>query len=381
MKQIFFLRWLAIALGTLALCGPSSAASAACANAQLCSETSTFVATVTDFRTSISRSQRVVSAAVHLQNRSDRPLTLTYVSGSGVVIDDQGNRYTVDDFRNGNAVRAIGIINRNTFDPKFTLQPGESGDARFEFTWYPGKSIVGTVFQMELTVREIDTLAGGQQKPGREHALQFQQLTDKLGGAPSAAVGTSTIPASSAGGTVVAGSDPCAGNSRCRNAGPFIAEVSQVTTSTGRNQHLVRIGLKLRNASDQPLILGYVTNSGVMVDNYGNRYVVDWRSNDNVQGIGQVSRSKADPQFVLNPGESRSAVLQYSRYVGKTAIGTVFAPDLALKQLEILPSQQIREVREFSLSFADVTAGGMASVDDAARQLSDGLKSLFRKKN
>ncbi|HEU4484572.1 MAG TPA: hypothetical protein VFR96_03710 [Povalibacter sp.] len=371
----------AFALLVLALCGLSSTATAACTNTQLCSQTSTFIATVTDFRTSISRTQRIASAVVHLQNRSDRPLTLAYVSGSGVVIDDQGNRYGVDDFRNGNAVRAIGIIKRNTFDPKFTLQPGESGDARFEFNWYPGQSIVGTVFQMELTIREIDALAGGQQKLGREHALQFQQLTDKLGGTPPAPAAAST-PASSASGAIAGGSDPCAGNNRCRSAGPFVAEISQITTSTVRNQHLVRIGLKLRNVSDQQLILGYVANSGVMVDNYGNRYAVDWRSASNVQGIGQVSRGKADPQFVLNPGEARSAVLQYSRYIGKTAIGTVFAPDLAIQQLEILPSQQIREVREYSLSFADVTAGGsVASVDDAARQLSDGLKSLFRKKN
>jgi hypothetical protein len=378
MKSMFISRWSALVLLALVLCDVSFAASS-CATTQWCSETSTFVTQVTDFRTSIKGTQRAVTATLRLQNRTDRPLTLTYASGSGVVIDDQGNRYGVDDFRNANAVRAIGIINRHTFDPKFTLQPGESGDARFEFTWYPGKSIVGTIFQMELTVREIDSLAGGQQKPGREHALQFQQLTDKLGGTRPTAVAASTT-ASSASGALAGGSDPCAGNHRCRSAGPFIAEISQATTSTARNQHLVRIGLKLRNVSDQQLILGYVTNSGVMVDNYGHRYVVDWRSNNNVQGIGQVSRSKADPQFVLNPGETRNVVLQYSRYIGKSTIGTVFAPDLALRQLEILPSQQIREVREYSLSFADVTAGGsVASVDDAARQLSDGLKSLFGK--
>ena len=377
MKSTFLARYSAPAFLALALCNWSAAASAACAPAQLCSETSTFITQVTDFRTSIKGTQRAATATVRLQNRTDHPLTLTYVSGSGVVIDDQGNRYGVDDFRNSNAVRAIGIINRQTFDPKFTLQPGESGDARFEFTWYPGKSIVGTVFQMELTLREIDSLAGGQQKPGREHALQFQDLRDKLAGAQAPAV-ASTTPAAI--GTAMSSSDPCAGNTRCRSAGPVVAEVMQLTTSTQGNNHLVRVGLKLRNASDQQLILGYVTDSGVMVDNYGNRYIVDSRSNSNVQGIGQVSRSKADPQFVLNPGESRNAVLQYSRYIGKTAIGTVFAPDLALKQLEILPSQQIREVREYSLSFADVTAGGAASVDDAARQLSDGLKSLFKKK-
>lgn len=361
------------------VCAWPSFASAACVNTQLCSETSTFVAQVTDFRTSVNGNNRLATATLRFQNRGTQPLTLAYVSGSGVVIDDQGNRYTLDDYRNANAVRAIGVINRSTFDPKFALGPGESGDARFEFNWYAGKKIAGTVFQLELTVREIDSLSGGQQKPGREHALSFQSLSDKLVSAGSP--GLAADPASSAtAGTAPPVSDPCAGNIRCRSAGPFTAEIVQVTPSMQGNNHLVRNTVRLRNVSNQTLILGYVTDSGVMVDNYGNRYTVDSRSNNTVQGIGQVTRSKADPQFVLRPGESRNAVLQYSRYAGKTAIGTVFTPDFAIKELEILPSQQIREVREYSLSFSNVTAGGAASVDDAARQLSESVKSLFKKK-
>ncbi len=380
MKAIDLVRHAALIGLTLALYCVASSATAACREGQFCSETSTFVAQLTDFRTSTQGSVRVGTATLRFQNRGNQPLTLAYVSGSGVLIDDQGNRYSVDDYRNRNAVRAIGIIARSTFDPKFVLPAGESGDARFEFTWYPGKKIVGTVFQMELTVREIDSMAGGQQKLGREHALAFQGLKDNLVGMQGASAAIPPTGTASSSAPLAATSDPCAANPRCRNAGPFIAEIVQVTASTQGNTHLVRTTLKLRNVGDQPLILGYVTSSGVMVDNYGNRYIVDSRSNSNVQGIGQVTRSKADPQFVLRPGESRNAVLQYSRYVGKTAIGTVFAPDFSIKELEILPSQQIREVREYSLSFNNVTAGGAASMDDAARELSEGLKSLFKKK-
>lgn len=375
----------ALVLLALAALGAPLAAPAACSNAALCAQTTSFNAQVTDFRTSISRSHRIVDATVRIENRSDHPLSLVYVSGSGTVIDDQGNRYAIDDFRNANAVRAIGIINRSTFDPKFRLQPGEGSDTRFEFAFNPGNAIVGTVFRMELTLREIDSLAGGQQKPGREHVLQFRSLSDQLGGVQAAAAAPAAaapLPAVAAGG----GGDPCAGNSRCRSAGPFTAEVAQLSSTTQRNQQLVSIRLQLRNISAAPLVLAYVTNSGVMVDDSGNRYVVDWRFDNHVQGIGQVSRNKADPQFVLNPGESRSVMLEYSRYVGKSVIGTVFAPDFALRQLEILPSQQVREVREYSLGFSGLSAGSFGTgatneaVGEAARQLADGLKSLFKKK-
>lgn len=420
MKKTSHPRLPALALLALGTLGLSSAASAACTNAALCTQTSSFSAQVTDFRVSSGGSRRIVDATVRIENRTTHPLTLTYVSGTGTVIDDQGNRYTVDNVRNANAVRAIGVINNTTFDPKFTLQPGEGSDARFEFAFDPGRAIVGTVFQMGMSLREIDTLAGGQQKPGREHALQFQSLADKLGGLQAAAPATApataaaataatatvaaaaTAPAGATGAgagvpdaATVAAVDPCAGDARCRNAGPFTAQVTQVTSTTQRNQQLVGIRLQLRNIGTTPLVLGYVTNSGVMVDNAGNRYVVDWRYNNHVQGIGQVSRSKADPQFTLNPGESRSAMLQYSRYVGKSIIGTVFAPDFAIEQLEILPSQQIRSVREYSLSFSDVTAGTFAAagitsgegpvgdaaaVGEAVQGLANGLKSLFKKK-
>jgi hypothetical protein len=59
-----------------------------------------------------------------------------------------------------------------------------------------------------------------------------------------------------------------------------------------------------------------------------------------------------------------------------------------VEQLEVLPSQQIRSAREYSLSFANLTAGAMLgdagdatnAVNDAGKQLSEGLKSLFKKK-
>jgi hypothetical protein len=178
--------------------------------------------------------------------------------------------------------------------------------------------------------------------------------------------------------------DPCAGNSRCYATGPIVAEVVQlVSAQKQNNNHSVRISVRFRNIADQPLALGYKANSGTMLDNLGNPYKIDWRSEANVAGIGQVTRTKADPQFTLRPGEARTAVFNYSRYVGKTALGTVFNPDLVVAQLEVLPGNQVRTVSEYSVSFANIPAGSLGSavgsVDDAGRQLAEGLKSIFKK--
>jgi len=387
--------------GALALLGSYAGAQAAgCAGQEFCTEVPAFVASLNDFRSSTLGSNRRLTVTITFQNKTDRPLTLGYVGDSGVALDEYGNRYTVTNAGTG-AVRGIGEIERRTFDPKFTLQPGERSDARLELNWYAGSSIAGVAFTLDLAIREIDAVTGNQYRLGREHALRFTGLAD---GAVSAARATgagiqttaqtltqaetpTATPAATATAASGAPADPCAGNARCYATGPLIAEIAQLASGQpANNNHAVRLNLRIRNVSNQPLILAYQPNSGTMLDNYGNKYTVDWRSNQNVSGIGQSTRQKADPQFVLSPGEARNATLTYSRYVGKTAVGTIFSPDLVLEQLEILPSQQIRSVRDYNVSFTSIgpgtgaLAGDAQSINDAARQLSEGLKSIFRKK-
>lgn len=180
-------------------------------------------------------------------------------------------------------------------------------------------------------------------------------------------------------------SDPCAGNMRCYASGPVVADVVQlISAQKERNNHSVRVSVRLRNISDQPIALGYKTNSGTMLDNLGHEYKVDWRNDSNVAGIGQVSRTKADPQFTLRPGEARTATFNYSRYVGKTAMGTVFNPSLVVAQLEVIPGNQVRSVSEYSINFTNIAPGNfnnpVSSIDDAGRQLAEGLKSIFKQK-
>ena len=64
-----------------------------CNGAPGCTEVNSFAATLGDFRTSTASGYRIVTANVRFQNKLARPIILGYLSGSGVAIDDRGNRF------------------------------------------------------------------------------------------------------------------------------------------------------------------------------------------------------------------------------------------------------------------------------------------------
>lgn len=363
-----------------------SARAAVCAGQALCQETAAFVVSLGDFRTSKQGSYRIATATLSFQNKSSAPIILGYVKDSAVAIDELGNRYAAS---GSNDVRGIGLIERNTFDPKFTLQPGERSDARIELRWYAANAAAGVNFDLDLVVREIEALPGQQYRLGKEHALRFSRLSDGAG-ARAVAAAPLAVPAAAAAGAGAAPVDACGGSPRCVSNGPIALEIIRVVAAQDRSNHLVRVTFRARNLTQDRVFLGYLERSGVLLDNYGNRYTVDWRSRENVQGIGQVSRDKADAQFALQPGEGRSFTLQYSRYAGKTAIGTIYSPDVVLAQLEILPSQQVRLTRELTFNFSNLTTGSFGggdtldavqSINEAGRKLSEGFRSIFKKKD
>jgi len=373
-----------------------------CTGQRYCDEVASFAATITDFRPSIyDRATRLVSATVRFQNKTSRPLILGYVRNAAVAIDEQGNRYILPSPAN---VRGIGEIAGGSFDPKFTLQGGQASDARFEFTWqWDGRAIIGQrTWDIELTVRDVNEVASGQYRFGQEHVLTFKGVSGAslTTAAPAGAPGGTVMPsAAPAPGTPQAAPAPaqapasepdaCAGKPRCYDAGPFVAELLQVTASkarTARQWHIVSMNIRFRNKTDQPLILGYVAGTGVLIDELGNRYGPSAPPAD-AKGIGKVQARNADPQFVLAPGQQRTATFGQSRamYGNSMVIGSKFSFDVSLAQLEVLYNgQQVRTVREYSLNFPEfglggsgaATDGGVDGISDAAQK----LRSIFQKK-
>ena len=394
-------RLIALAGATVALAAAlttsAQAATTGCAANTSCVATRSFVATVTNFRTSTQGRNRVLSTTVRFENKSAQPLTIGYVHQSGVALDELGNRYIVPGV---NGVRAIGEIAGAAIDPKFTLQPGEASDARFELMWEPGQTAAGKLFELDLAVREITTAAGDQLKLGQEHALHFGGLGSAGAAAPAAqAAAPKATPAAAPATTIPAAvADPCGGSNRCFNAGSFLAEVMQVQTArVGGRHETLSLTVRFRNSSDKPVILAYDSGSSSGVDNFNNKYF--WgragTHDTSVKGIGYVTGRSADPQFVLQPGQTRNATFALIRYEAKPPIGESFNYDVVIDELELLAGQQIRTLRQNSVSFANLTPGsfrgttatsaadqaptGVADTTDTANKVIDLFNKLKKK--
>lgn len=367
---------------------------AVCGGRPGCAEVNPFAATMIDFRVTAIGRDRLLTATVRFQNKNSQPLILGFVADGGVALDDQGNRYVI---AAESAVRGIGLITRNTLDPKFVLQPGEAGDGRFELIWRPatGREVFGTSFTLDLTLREIRPLAGNQYQLGREHAIRFTGLGGAAPAAPSAPATTAPTltPAAPPQQPPPAPlPDACGGKPRCYSAGIFSAEIVAATGSQaapGRH-HVVRFNLRFRNVSNQPLILAYKGGTSSATDNLGNPYY--WGRagtyDTSFQGIGVIGRT-VDPSFTLQPGEARDATFTLVRFnpPRNSILGAAFTYDVVIGRVELMSNgQQVRVAREYSLNFQNIgLAGAMAgpasappaqSVSEAARKIGD----LFRKK-
>lgn len=359
-----------------------------CPGEPLCREVPKFTATITDFRVSPATvGNRPVNVTVRFTNRTAAPLVLGYVARTAAAYDDRGNKY---ELQNTRLLQGIGVIERNRFDPKFTLAPGESSDARLQLNFYVGRNvIVGTQFDFEMSVREIDPQPGNQFQLGREHALSWQHLANGAGGrAPAAAVaaGTGVGSAAAAGaGAPAAGvtdagavspSDPCAGIANCASSGTVRAKIVGVASGAPKgNNHEVTVRIAFQNVGSAPLILNYKADTGAMLDERGERYIVDSRYRESVQGMPVSTRDRASSQFTLRPGESRTAAFVFRRYVGRVPAGTTFSPSIAVEQYELLPSNQLRLEREHALGFGTVRGGASAAnLGEAVQELRDLLR-------
>lgn len=369
-----------IALGLVTATAAGSAAAqgdGGCAGQPNCAETRGFTATIINFRPStVDVRTRAIAITMRFQNRTDRPLILGYVAESGIITDDQGQRYLVHPA----SVRGIGVVS-SQFDPKFVLQPGEGSDARFDLVMAPSANrIVGTRFEMDIAIREIDPLPANQFRLGREHSLRFAALAPSaMGGAAPAVAAPASAPAPAPAAPAAAPepeSDPCAGKSRCYGAGPFTAEVTRVTPSQAGRHHVLTLTVRFRNLTTEPLILGYKNATSGAIDEHGNRYYYGRAGthDGSVKGMGLVTGRSADPQFALRPGQSRDATVTVVRFNAAGVIGTAWSFDAVFEQLEILPSNQVRSVREYAVSITDLSVGAAG----AAQKLLNAIRKPNR---
>ena len=176
----------ALAAGALcaALASAPNAAGqdAGCAGQTGCIEVAAFRATVTGFRPAVQGGAATVALTLEFRNKSPRPLVVGYLENTGVATDDRGNRYTIAP----GEVGGIGVVGTNSFDPRFVLQPGETGVVNLQFVSAgAGGAAAGSSWNIEIGIREIDKLSEKQYRLGKTHLLQFRGYRGGSGPAPN----------------------------------------------------------------------------------------------------------------------------------------------------------------------------------------------------
>jgi hypothetical protein len=138
--------------------------------------------------------------------------------------------------------------------------------------------------------------------------------------------------------------------------------------------------LRFRNISAAPIQLGYKATTSAAIDNLGNRYAYGRPATHDTSaaGIGLIEGRSADASFRLNPGESRDAQFSVIRFnsLGQQ-LGSAWVYDVVVTGLEILPSQQVRLDRDYSLHFGGLSAGAMAGVPGASPKASEAVQGLL----
>ena len=144
----------------------------------------------------------------------------------------------------------------------------------------------------------------------------------------------------------------------CFDAGPFQANVSQMTTSQEGAWHVIRMNIQLHNSTNQPLVIAYHDGSMVMVDNNGNTYIPAGGNPGQLQGMGVDRGNQTDSQFQLAPGQTGYALFSVARgRAANSPIGTSYSYNLTIDELQLQNGALAIPVRTYNLNFPSLAPG------------------------
>lgn len=183
--------------------------------------------------------------------------------------------------------------------------------------------------------------------------------------------------------------DLCAGRAPCYDGRTFSAQVVRAVVSGCRNRSDAAVlfaTVRVTNQSARPLVLAYQAGSVRAIDNLGSRWSPPGACEEEVRGMGRVTQSQVDSDFLLAPGESREATLAvWLQLAPKQPRGSSFNLEFGLEQYAPLPGRQVQRVRTHSVSFNGLTemggpvggiAGAATAPQDAARSIKSALDAL-----
>jgi len=144
----------------------------------------------------------------------------------------------------------------------------------------------------------------------------------------------------------------------CFDAGPFQANVSQMTMSQEGGWHIVRMNILFHNSTNQPLIVAYHDGSMVMVDNNGNTYIPAGGNPGQLQGMGIDRGNQTDSQFALAPGQTGNALFSVARgRAPNSPVGTGYTYNLTIDELQPQNGAMAIPVRTYNLNFPSLVPG------------------------
>jgi len=144
----------------------------------------------------------------------------------------------------------------------------------------------------------------------------------------------------------------------CFDAGPFQANVSQMTMSQEGGWHVIRMNIQFHNSTNQPLVVAYHDGSMVMVDNNGNTYIPAGGNPGQLQGMGIDRGNQTDSQFQLGPGQTGYALFSVARgRAANSPIGTSYSYNLTIDELQLQNGALAIPVRTYNLNFPSLAPG------------------------
>ena len=207
-----------------------------------------------------------------------------------------------------------------------------------------------------------NTLQNGQntvQNTAQQGAGAVQNANQQVqNGAQQGTQGAQQNASGNQGGTAVSGGGAGSCGSSCFDAGPFQANVSQMTMSQQGYWHIIRMNIQFHNSTNQNLIIAYHDGSMVMVDNNGNTYIPAGGNPGELQGMGIDRGQQTDSSFVLGPGQTGNALFSVARTRGaNSAVGTSYAYNLTIDELQPQNGALAIPVRQYTLNFPALAPG------------------------
>jgi hypothetical protein len=166
-------------------------------------------------------------------------------------------------------------------------------------------------------------------------------------------------PAQSAGAAQAAAPAPppsfCGNQPLCYEASDFAATVTDFRTSVQGGYKIIDTVIRFQNKTPNPVILGYVVNSGTAMDDRGNRYII--YGANGYRGIGQVYGNNFDPRFTLSPGGYGDAQFELMWAPGQQIYGSTFDLSMSVDEINTVEGNQHTLGGEFPLLFKSLSNG------------------------